>query len=629
MLTAMPAFAAEPTEAEKLFALKVKPLLADKCFSCHGADPDKIKGDLVLLNREAMLKGGENSDKVLVPGKAEESDLYLAVTWQNEDLEMPPKENDRLKVEQTWFIRDWINGGAPWPSEERIAQIVEQYAEGVIVKTSGGLSEDWTNRRYEKESLWAYQPVRKSDPPVARNQGDGKVALPIDHLINRRLSELGVQPAPSADRRTLIRRATYDLTGLPPTPEEVGAFVNDPATEAAAFAKVIERLLASPHYGERWGRHWLDVVRYADSSGFANDYERGNTWRYRDYVVRAFNDDKPYDQFIREQIAGDELYEAQPEGARDSELLVAAGFLRMGPWELTGMEVAKVARQRFLDDVTDAVGQVFLAHMLQCARCHDHKFDPVPTRDYYAMQAVFATTQLVEREAPFLQAEITNGFEEAEYLKERREEFSATIKKLDAKEEAAARAWAAGRGYEYIPRNRGLKDGVPEERLAPKNIGFSVEDYGHERIARKGIERIRWQLDRYEPVAFTVYSGATPKANSVSQPLRLPGDRMKGELEETAILTGGDPFSPAEPVEPGALSAVFVFVPEAGCNIPAEVGGRRTALADWIASPENPLTARVMVNRIWQWHFGQALAGNPNNFGATGKNPTHPELLDW
>lgn len=609
------------TDAEKLFALQVKPLLADKCFSCHGSDPEKIKGELVLLTRDAMLKGGEHSDKVLVPGNAQASDLYLAVTWENEDLEMPPKENDRLTQEQTWFVRDWINGGAPWPDEERVAQIVEEFAGGVMVETSGGLSEDWTNRRYGEENLWAYQPIEK---PVVFAE-----SVAIDSFINQRLFEIELEPAQPADRRTLIRRATYDLTGLPPAPAEIESFVNDPSDDAAAFAKVIDRLLASPHYGERWGRHWLDVVRYADSSGFANDYERGNTWRYRDYVIRAFNEDKPYAQFIREQIAGDELYEAKPENERDPEQLIAAGFLRMGPWELTGMEVAKVARQRFLDDVTDATGQVFLGHMLQCARCHDHKFDPIPTRDYYSMQAVFATTQLAEREAPFLEDENTSGFEEREYLLKRRAEFSANLKALSEKEEAAARKWAEERGYEYIPRNQGLKEGVPEEKLAPKKVGFAVEDYGMERISRKGNERIRWQMDRYEPIAFSVYSGATPKRNAVYQPLRLPQDRMKGELEQTAILTGGDPFSPSEPVTPGVISAVFGFNEGTECELPQDVSGRRAELANWIASDENPLTARVMVNRIWQGHFGTALAGNPNNFGATGKKPTHPELLDW
>ena len=225
------------------------------------------------------------------------------------------------------------------------------------------------------------------------------------------------------------------MIGLPPTPEQIDEFLNDTSSDNVALRTVIDRLLESPHYGEQWGRHWLDVVRYADSSGFANDYERGNAWRYRDYVIRSFNEDKPYDQFVREQIAGDEVDPDNPE------LLIATGFLRMGPWELTGMEVPKIARQRFLDDVTDAVGQVFLAHPLRCARCHDHKFDPVPTRDYYSMQAVFATTQLAERSAPFLDDENTAGFDEKKYLLKRREFYNKILRELDHRSIEAARGW--------------------------------------------------------------------------------------------------------------------------------------------------------------------------------------------
>ncbi|MDA1048999.1 MAG: PSD1 and planctomycete cytochrome C domain-containing protein [Planctomycetota bacterium] len=632
------------SKGEQLFALQIKPLLAAKCLACHGDDRDEIQGELDLTSRERMLAGGETSDQVLVPGKAEQSLLYVATTWKDPDLEMPPKENDRLTQEQTWFIRDWINEGAPWPNEETIAAIISRHeAEGVLVKTSGGLSEAWTNRRYKPADLWAYQPLWKDEGGRLKVAGKNL----IDVLIDEKLEDLGLTAAPPADRRTLIRRVTYDLTGLPPTPDEVAAFVNDAAAEDEALAKVVDRLLDSPHYGEQWGRHWLDVVRYADSSGFANDYERGNTWRYRDYVIRSFNDDKPYDQFIREQVAGDEIDPNNPE------MLVAAGFLRMGPWELTGMEVAKVARQRFLDDVTDMIGQVFLSHPLQCAKCHDHKFDPIPTRDYYSIQAVFATTQLAERPAEFLPAENTAGFEEQKYLLDRKREFIQQLEVLNQKSIDAARAWykennfdaatfnelvegAAGsspiRQYDQI-RNKLRQQGVPEEQVPPRHAGFAPEDYGMERIARKGIERLKWELERYEPIAFSVYSGRTPALSSVNSPLRMPADRMKnGELELSAILAGGDPFSPTIKVQPGALSVLGGRESRAESKVPdfpVLIEGRRRALADWLAGTDNPLVARSIANRIWQWHMGQGLAGNPNNFGATGKKPSHPELLDW
>lgn len=500
--------------------------------------------------------------------------------------------------------------------------------EGEPVATSGGESADWTKRLYPSENLWAYRPLRRPDVPQNNS------ANPVDAFVKARFEKLGVQPAPLADRRTLIRRATFDLIGLPPRPEEVEAFVRDPRSDEAAFAEVIERLLASPQYGEQRGRHWLDVVRYADSAGFANDYERGSAWRYRDYVVRAFNSDKPYDRFVIEQIAGDELDESQA----DSELLIAAGFLRMGPWELTGMEVAKIARQRFLDDVTDSVGQVFLAHALQCARCHDHKFDPVPTRDYYSIQACFATTQLAERDAPFLPTENLSGFDERKYLDARQARHQAQLKEIDAKQLAAGRRWAKESGLEYVSRAEGLRKGIAEDLLPPQRIGLDTTDLGLERIARKGLERLKWEYERYEPRAITVYSGRTPEVKAVVTPARMPAQRMTvGELEATCILAGGDPFSLREKVTPGVLSAAVSPVERTPTSVQSSltdeirsaIAGRRLALARWIASPKNPLTARVMVNRIWLGHFGQGLAGNPNNFGSTGKKPTHPALLDW
>ncbi len=646
-----------PAAAEELFTRRVQPLFKEKCLACHGDDPKKIKGGLDMRTFAGLLKGGESEKPSVIPGQPDASPLWLAVTREHMDenwAAMPPKENDKLTKEQLAWVRAWIGGGAPWPDAKRLTEIARTNADkwsaedGIPVKTSGGLSAEWTNRRYKPENLWAYQPLKKPPLPQIGKQ-QLAAANPIDDFLAAKFPA-GLTPAPLADRRTLIRRATFDLLGLPPTPEEVAAFVQDKDSEDKAFAKVVERLLASPHYGEHWGRHWLDVVRYADSSGFANDYARGSAWRYRDYVVRAFNADKPYDQFIREQIAGDELAESRnPE----SELLIATGFLRMGPWELTGMEVAKVARQRFLDDVTQSVGETFLAHPLQCARCHDHKFDPIPTRDYYSLQAVFSTTQFADRPAEFLPGENTGGFEERKYLEQRREFYLAQLKRLDDKSLAAARAWLAERKLDPVAFEQAVEEmagktgkrgreagyaevrialtrrGVPEAQIPPKLIGFAPEDYGLERIARKGLERIRWELDRFEPLAFAVYTGRTPEVKAIVTPMRMPANRKTaGELEETCILTGGDPFSPAAKVEPGGLS-VLGSIGNRQSAIGSDIEGRRLALANWIVAPENPLTARVMVNRIWQWHFGQALAGNPNNFGATGKKPTHPELLDW
>jgi hypothetical protein len=639
-------------DAESLFVRRVWPLFQEKCLACHGNDEKKIKAGYDMRTLESAIQGGESETKALVPGRPDESPLYLASTRQHDDWEsMPPKEADQLKPEQLAWIKDWIAAGAPWPDEAKRNAIAKASAEkwsaqdGITVKVVGALSPEWANRRYKPESLWGYQPVKK---PVLHASAS---VHPIDELLAVK------DPAPAADARTLIRRATFDLLGLPPTPEEVEAFASaydrsNPSDQTDLIRTLIDKLLSSLHYGERMARHWLDVVRYADSSGFANDYERGNAWRYRDYVVRSFNTDKPFDQFILEQIAGDELLESNQEpGTKNQELLIAPGFLRMGPWELTGMEVAKVARQRFLDDVTNSVGETFLAHSLQCARCHDHKFDPVPTHDYYAMQACFSTTQLTEREAPFLKEENTAGFDEKKHLETRRSEHMAVLKRLDDKLLMNAQAWLADKKLDPATWNAAVtqakkgggknakkgfsdvfgtarqiltKQGLQEAQFPPKLVGFEPEDFGNERVARKGLERLKWEMERYEPYAFSVYNGVTIPMVTVYQPLRMPGDRRKnGELEQTAILGGGDPFSPTTKVKPGVLS-IFGSI-----EFPESIEGRRTALAKWIASKDNPLTTRTIVNRLWLWHFGQAIAGNPNNFGSTGKKPTHPELLDF
>ena len=644
---------AQAEDGEALFVRRVWPLFQEKCLACHGKDEKKIKAGYDMRTLESAIRGGESEVKALIPGKPEESPLYLASTRKHDDWEpMPPKEADQLKPEQLVWIKEWITSGAPWPDEAKRDAIAKASADkwsvedGITMKVTGALSPEWANRRYKPDSLWGYQSVTKPDLETIR-QGD-KEMHPVDALLAVK------DPAPDADARTLIRRATFDLLGLPPTPEEVETFLNEMVRTKGAdqtYSKLIDRLLEFPHYGERMARHWLDVVRYADSSGFANDYERGNAWRYRDYVVRSFNADKPFDQFIIEQIAGDEMAEKLKPETLNSELLIAPGFLRMGPWELTGMEVAKVARQRFLDDVTNSVGETFLAHSLQCARCHDHKFDPVPTHDYYAMQACFSTTQLTERSAPFLKEENTAGFEEKKHLETRRAEHMAVLDKLDAKLLINAQKWFvdqkrdpakwsaavaqakqgggknAKKGFSDVfgaARQILTKQGLPEDQFPPKLVGFEPEDFGNERVARKGLERLKWEMERYEPFAFSVYNGVTPQMTSVHNPLRMPDDRMKnGELEQTAILGGGDPFSPTTKVKPGVLSVLDTI------EFPEAVEGRRTALAKWIASPTNPLTTRTIVNRLWLWHFGQSIAGNPNNFGSTGKKPTHPELLDW
>jgi len=585
--------ALKKADAEKLFATKVLPLFESKCIACHGGDKTKAEFDMTTLDR--MLKGGESGDPALVPGDPVKSLIYVAVTWEDELLEMPPKENDRLTAEQVAMVRDWIAAGAPWPSAERIAAFKkEAWAEpdaegGIIVPTSGGLSDDWTYRRYDPADLWAYKPVKRPRVPNTAEH-------PVDAFINARLAEKNLRPAPAADKRTLIRRATYDLTGLPPTAAEIDAFVNDSSPKA--WETLIDRLLASPHYGERMAQHWLDVVRYADTAGFSNDFARPNAWRYRDYVIRAFNEDKPYDDFVREQVAGDEI------DPNDVDHLVAVGFLRMGPWEQTGMSVAAVTRQLFLDDVVNSVGVTFLGTELRCAKCHDHKFDPIPTRDYYRMQAVFAPVNFAHRNAPYQPYENTDGMGEA-------------------KAQLEARMKAGGVKSLHT---------IPKSEWPVEKFDADTEKKGHNKVNRKQRQTYNAEKLRFQPWAFSVYNGPlnVPRSGRL---IPLPAaKKLKGKPEQIHILTGGSIETPAEPVTPGVLSVVEAMrgkdKPGRAASVTPGMNGRRTQLADWLTS-DNPMTARVMVNRVWQWHFGEAIAANPNNFGKTGKRPTHPRLLDF
>ncbi|MEO0415342.1 MAG: PSD1 and planctomycete cytochrome C domain-containing protein, partial [Verrucomicrobiota bacterium] len=584
---------AEPSAGDKLFALHIKPLFAEKCNACHGDDPDKIKGGFDMRTRDSLLLGGDTfGEETAMLGKGEQSFLYITTTRKELDYEMPPKEADKLSEEEQWHIRDWLNAGAPWPNDEAVAAIQAEYAEGEVVQTSKALSEDWQNRRYESDKLWAYRPVKVAAVPEGMN--------PVDHFINESLSAVGLEAAGSALPKELVRRIHFGLTGLPPSPELVTSFMAEPDVES-----LVTDLMDSPHYGEQFAQHWLDVARYADSGGFANDYARPNAWRYRDYVVRAFNEDKPYDQFVREQIAGDEL------DANDSENLIATGFLRMGPWEQTGMSVFKETRQMWLDDVTDSVGQTFLAHAMQCAKCHDHKFDPVPTRDYYRMMAVFSTTQFADRDAPFLESESKAGFDQRNsWTKAKLSYFQDQQNAINAK--ISQNKQAEGGDVNLGENGLGPGDEASQTRLFKNVIKHKIEQ------------------DSTRPVAQSVYTGKTVTKRNVQGRQKLPKKPWgAGEFDPDVIFTGGDVYTHGDAVVPGALSAAESLGGMQTKSFPKHVGKRRLALADWITDSQNPLAARVMVNRVWSWHFGQGLAGNPNNFGGTGELPTHPELLDY
>ena len=567
--------------ADELFLKTIQPTLKQQCLGCHG-EGNTFSG-LDLRTRESALKGGQRGPAI-VSGEPDSS-LLLAALDHRGDIQMPPGGAEKqLPDAVRAAFREWISDGAP-------------FAEGEAV-------EKWD---FDEADLWAFRPVRKSEPP-REGVDPSEVKTPVDSFVLAKLADAGIGPAPRADRLTLIRRLSFDLTGLPPSPEDVDAFVADKSE--GAYKNLVERLLDSPRYGERWGRHWLDVTRYADSSGYSNDFERPNAWRYRDYVIRSFNNDKPYDRFILEQIAGDELFPNDPDA------IIATGFLRTGPWEHTGMAVAAVTRQLFLDDVTHHVGQAFLGLTLGCARCHDHKFDPIPTKDYYRMQAVFARTAFARRPLEFLPSESTEGFEQG------RQPFDARLDELKRRmhdlHEAARQRLAEAKGSEVAAS--------ATSRILQRHM--DKEQAELLKLLRKRVTMHNLSKLRFEPLAMTVSNGLVPAWDTVAS----RNSYMKKEEYEAAItrvLVGGDIQAPAEEVAPGALQAVERYGGLPRPEIPETLAGRRSALAHWIANRRNPLTARVMVNRVWQYHFGRGLAANPNNLGKMGKKPSHPELLDW
>ncbi|WP_404306625.1 PSD1 and planctomycete cytochrome C domain-containing protein [Neorhodopirellula lusitana] len=650
-----------PDHAAKLFTLKVLPLLKDKCLGCHGVDTDDMKGAFSVATREALLQGGESDEPSIVPGQPDEGTLIEAITWAG--IEMPPKENDRLSDPQIELVRNWIAAGAPWPDEAEQKRFRDEdnrqriNSDGMIVTSSGGTSEEWTNRRYQPGDLWAFAPVKSASellpaPLVEAGPSESEV---INYFVNRQLSQTGLTASTSASPSDLIRRATYDLTGLPPTPEETARFQRDyQSNPATAWEQLIDRLLESDRYGEHWARHWFDVTRYSDTGGMANDYERSNMWRYRDYVIRSFNDDKPYDQFIIEQIAGDELADAsvriRNHGNEDAviaarlkgdytpeeaEQIIATGFLRMGPWDNAMVEPAE-ARQIFLDDLVNITGQTILATTMRCCKCHDHKFDPLPTRDYYRMYAAFATTQMAERPAPFLPTESRERFDSGKSHVQRMLDYATRENnRLIDKRETAGRAWYIEHNLPY--RNEADRKGLPDDKKPARHVGLTVTEQGQLKVRSQDVWIWTRRLERYQPLAQSVYnSSVTASSSKNAKKLRFTANKKQANQKPQTlvnyILQGGGLTARGDEVGPGVLSATSIPANpdrEDPYRLTDEVDGRRLELARWIANPGNPLTSRAIVNRIWQYHFGKPIAGNPNNFGVKGAKPTHPELLDY
>jgi len=684
----LPAAASRPIE----FARDIQPLLQKHCFECHG--PTKQKGGLRLDEREAAMLGGDTHAPDILPGNSAGSPLIRMVAGLVPDLKMPAK-GDPLTAEQIGVLRAWIDQGAVWP-------------------------DDGAARPDPIKSHWSFQPVTRPEvPPMGH---------PIDSLVAAVQREKGVTPSVEADRVTLIRRLFLVMLGVPPTPEDVAAFVAD--ATPGAFERAVDRVLADSRYGERWGRHWLDVVRFAESNGFETNRERPNAWRYRDYVIASFNDDKPYDAFVREQIAGDAL-----------GVDVATGFLVGGPLDIVkSPDPVLTAQQRAdeLDDMVGTTGTAFLGLTLGCARCHTHKFDPILHREYYAMAALFAGVQHGDRALPMppeQKAQVAGMDARITALEQK---LTKHISKPVTNAVAGGRRPAvnAGRNEEGFPsgearfvrftilatsggepcidelevwsgdRNVALASAGTQPTASGTLPGYEIHKLEHLNDGRPGnnrswiasetgrswvqlefakperIDRIVWGRDRdgqfgdrvathyrieaaMEPDQWRMlttsddrepFAGSAPKPagpmysfEGLPEPEAKEGRGWLADLETvrkdrksagqtpmvyagnfgkpavTVRFHRGDPMEPRETVAPGTLAVFDPLV--LSTNSPDSE--RRMKLADWMASPTNPLTARVLVNRVWQHHFGVGLVDTPNDFGKNGSRPSHPELLDW
>ncbi|MCE9603280.1 MAG: PSD1 and planctomycete cytochrome C domain-containing protein [Planctomycetia bacterium] len=570
-----PLYAAEtaPTNASpagiEFFERKIRPIFVERCYGCHSTESKKAEGGLLLDSREAILKGGD-SGPALVAGDPEKSLLIIAVRQTDKDLKMPPE--DKLPAVQLADLGAWVKMGAPDP---RLASTAKGSA--IASRPKFGMSLE------EGRQFWSFRPVQDSKPPQVKNTAWSQTSL--DPFILARLEQANVAPAPDADKRTLLRRVTFDLTGLPPTPAEMEAFLAD--NSSRAFETVVDRLLASPRYGERWGRHWLDVVRYADTCGNASDYPVPQAHKYRDWVIEAFNRDLPYDQFLREQLAGDLL--ASKTDAERYQRITATGYLaiarrfggdRTGEHHLT------------LEDTIDNLGRAVLGSSIACARCHDHKFDPFTMSDYYGLYGIFNSTRY-----PFPGAEVSRmqadfvplmpAQEVEALLKPHREKLAkvdAEIKRLEA--------------------------AVVEAKKAPEVSDKEKAD------KKKSVAAANAAVAEAKKQRTTVLT-ETPLVNNAYAV-------AEGEPANAKIQLRGDPKRLGDETPrhfPAVLGnqTLAEKVPTSG----------RLQLAEWISDRTNPLTARVMVNRIWQHHFGKGIVQTPNDFGKQGKAPTHPELLDF
>ncbi|MBI1763978.1 MAG: PSD1 domain-containing protein [Acidobacteria bacterium] len=577
------------TTGQVQFERDIQPILTAHCLACHGEK--KQSGGLRLDTRAFALRGGQ-SGPVIVPGKAAASLLFQRITA--DDSERMPPTGERLNTTQIALIKAWLAAGAPWPESKTSATPNQALAH------------------------WAWQPLNKPALPATA----AKLSNPIDVFIRARLAKAGLNPAPQADRRTLIRRLSFDLLGLPPTPEQVQRFVND--RHPLAYEKLVDELLQSPRYGERWARHWLDVVHYGDTHGYDKDKPRPNAWPYRDYVIRAFNEDKPYARFVEEQIAGDVLY----PGTRDG--MQALGFLAAGPWDFIGHAElpesktdGKIARHLDRDDMVANTIGTFNSVTVHCAQCHNHKFDPVPQEDYYALQAVFSALDRADKKY-FPDPALTARFNQLDGRQRDLAERRRVIERDAAKDAGEALTKLDAQIAEATKSNSPALADLKAQRTRLLDAAMQPEKRAELASILPELTQLNQELKTF-PTPEVVYAGTVHYGTGTFTGTGASG----GKPRPIYLLARGQVTSPGREVGPGALS-LLVFQP-ARFTLPPDApeGARRAALAHWLTDKQNPLTWRSIVNRVWQYHFGAGLVTTPNDFGRNGATPSHPELLDW
>ncbi len=576
------------------FDRDIRPILTAHCLTCH--NEKKQSGGLRLDAKAFAVR-----DSIIVAGKPAESRLYQRITAP--DGEQMPPVGERLSVTQVALIKAWIEAGAHWPDA-----------------ANAGRSDAAT----EPSKHWAWQPIKR--PAILTIQNPkSKIQNPLDSFIAARLANSNLTLSPAADRRTLIRRLYFDLIGLPPTPERVQQFVND--RHPNAYEKLVDELLASPRYGERWARHWLDVVHYGDTHGYDKDKLRPNAWPYRDYVIRALNEDKPYARFVAEQIAGDVLY----PGTRDG--MQALGFIAAGPWDFIGHAElpetkidGKIARHLDRDDMVANTIGTFTSVTVHCAQCHNHKFDPIPQEDYYALQSVFAALDRADKKYFANDPALTQKFNQLDGrqrdLAERKRVIERdaakaageAVVKLDAQiAEAAKKPNSAAEVAELKATRAQIVDAAMKPETRAERDAHNVE-----------LAQLSKALATF-PTPEVVFAGTVHYGTGTFIGTGASG----GKPRPIHLLARGQVTTPGREVNPGALSLLSFQPAKFAIPKDAPEGERRAALAHWITDPNNPLTWRSIVNRVWQYHFGAGIVTTPNDFGRNGAKPSHPELLDW